>query len=740
MRVDGGGEYASNQFKLYCKQTGVTLSVTTPYTPVHNAKAERLGGALQHSAKSMLSESGMPIVYWPEAVQSANFARNRVLIGKSGKSPAELWSGKEVDLNNLRTFGSVCYGHISQQTKPKAEWISNSVKCVFLGNESEDGKYYKLLNLQTLKIIRSRTAIFEEERFYKDLPDAQLDSIVFEMPNDSIDDMVQPARRSGANRYYMRNLPPVDYSHCEANFLEQAFWIGDVFVPEHYTQAVSCDESEQWKLAMDSEKSSLDKNNTFTICKLPKGRKAISSKWVYAIKSDGRFKARLVAKGFTQKYGVDFDETFAPTLKMSTFRMILSQSVTLGLSLVHMDVVTAFLNGFLNEEIYLRIPKNMQNDSNRNSVFKLNKALYGLKQASRQWFLRFHSFILTLGFKQSQVDPCLYKRVTASGTTLLAIYVDDLLIASNSDKDSIDLQTSLSAEFSMKTLGFPKMFLGVQIAQSTKGLIIFQQDLIDRILLRFKMQHVTVQSTPMDSKQSFSKLMNESAKFDGPYRQAIGCLQYLVTCTRPDLATSVSILAQYTNGPTVAHWEAVVRIFGYLKGTRALGISYHSGSSTNDVTAYADSSWASDVDNRRSRTGYFFKVANHLISWQSKRQVTVALSTCEAEYMALSAAVQESSYLIQLCRSFGISKIGNLVIFQDNMGTLDLAKNKKIKTRTKHIDVRYHFIREQVSAGGIKLVHCPTQLMQADILTKALPANLFLKCRDSIGMVYAFKT
>ena len=145
----------------------------------------------------------------------------------------------------------------------------------------------------------------------------------------------------------------------------------------------------------------------------------------------------------------------------------------------------------------------MQTDSNRNSVFKLNKALYGLKQASRQWFLRFHSFILTLGFKQSQVDPCLYKRVTASGTTLLAIYVDDLLIASNSDKDSIDLQTSLSAEFSMKTLGFPKMFLGVQIAQSTKGLIISQQNLIDRILLRFKMQHVTVQSTPMDSKQSF---------------------------------------------------------------------------------------------------------------------------------------------------------------------------------------------------------------------------------------------
>ena len=254
------------------------------------------------------------------------------------------------------------------------------------------------------------------------------------------------------------------------------------------------------------------------------------------------------------------------------------------------------------------------------------------------------------------------------------------------------------------------------------------------------MQHVTVQSTPMDSKQSFSKLMDESARFNGPYRQAIGCLQYLVTCTRPDLATSVSILAQYTNGPTVAHWEAVLRIFGYLKGTRALGISYHSGSSTNGVTAYADSSWASDVDNRPSRTGYFFKVANHLISWQSKRQVTVALSTCEAEYMALSAAVQESSYLIQLCCSFGISKIGNLVIFQDNMGTLDLAKNKKIKTRTKHIDVRYHFIREQVSAGGIKLVHCPTQLMQGDILTKALPANLFLKCRDSIGMVYAFKT
>ena len=142
----------------------------------------------------------------------------------------------------------------------------------------------------------------------------------------------------------------------------------------------------------------------------------------------------FVIKGFTQKYGIDFDETCARTLNMSTFQMILSQSVTLGLSLVHMDVVTAFLNGLLNEEIYLRIPKNMQTETNCGSVFKLNKALYELKQASRQWFLRFHSFIGTLGFKQSKVDPCLYKKVTNSGTTLLAVYVDDLLIASKSDK------------------------------------------------------------------------------------------------------------------------------------------------------------------------------------------------------------------------------------------------------------------------------------------------------------------
>jgi len=195
----------------------------------------------------------------------------------------------------------------------------------------------------------------------------------------------------------------------------------------------------------------------------------------------------------------------------------------------------------------------------------------------------------------------------------------------------------------------------------------------------------------MDSKLQFSKLMDESPKYDGNYRQAIGCLQYLVTL----LATSVSILAQYTNCPTIAHWDAVVRIFGYLKGTRNLGISYNKTAVNNGITAYADSSWASDIDTRRSRTGYFFKVANHLLSWQGKQQVTVALSTCEAEYMALSAAVQESSYLVQLATSIGISKLSNRVIFQDNMGALDLAKNKKIKARTKHFDTHYHLLENK---------------------------------------------
>jgi len=313
---------------------------------------------------------------------------------------------------------------------------------------------------------------------------------------------------------------------------EHAFWVGDVFVPQTLKEAKSCPDSVLWENTMNEELASLSNNDTFTVCKLPKGRKAVSAKWVYTIKSDGRYKARLVARGFAQVPGVDYEDTFSPTLRMSTFRMLLSQSVQLGLDLIHMDVVTAFLHGSLQEELYLKIPANIQTPSNKGSVFKLNKAIYGLKQASRQWFKRFHDFILRQGFQQSEVDPCLYTKQTSKGITLVAIYVDGLLIASNSPYDSVELQAALSAEFQMKHLGAPACFLGIQIEHTKLGFLIHQADLIDKILKRFDITDVATASTPMDPKIKFDKSMSGSPSFHGEYQHAIGCLQYLVTCSR----------------------------------------------------------------------------------------------------------------------------------------------------------------------------------------------------------------
>jgi hypothetical protein len=369
-------------------------------------------------------------------------------------------------------------------------------------------------------------------------------------------------------------------------------------------------------------------------------------------------------------------------------------------------------------------------------VFKINKAIYGLKQASRQWFKRFHDFIHRQGFHQSEVDPCLYTKHTSKGITLVAIYVDDLLIASNSSYDSIELQAALSAEFQMKHLGSPTRFLGIQLQRTSSGFLIHQADLIDRILQRFGVTDVEPASTPMDPKIKFDKCMSGSPSFHGEYRHAVGCLQYLVTCSRPDIAAPVSILSAYNAAPTVAHWEALLRVLAYLKGTRTLGLSFSKSPHVpSGLVGFADSTWGSDVSSRRSRTGYLFRLNGHLVSWQSKLQPTVALSTCEAEYMALSSAVQESSFLLQLIASVGFHPIRTALIHQDNKGTLDLAKNPRIKSRTKHIDIKHHFLREKLASGQICLRFTPTADMQADILTKPLVVAEFLRQRDSMGML-----
>lgn len=372
-------------------------------------------------------DSGLPLSYWPEAVDCANYTRNRiVLTGYMSKSPAELWFNKPVSLQNLRTFGAVCYRKPVNNKLGKL--TSNGDLSCFLGYANTDGDYYWVLSISNGRIYKTRDVIFNEAQLYKDLNSDLFNTppqgVVYPLFSDHPSPSNVPPHQTNDQTTIPRPIrvsprPGITKSYAH-QFNSAAFSISEP--PQTFKQAVTGLDSDIWEQSMDSELMSLRKNRTFQVCNLPPGRKTVASRWVYDIKGDGRFKSRVVAKGFTQVEGIDYQETFSPTLKMSTFRLLLSQSVRLGLTLTHMDVVTAFLNGSLDEEIYMQPPPTVKNIFPKGKVLKLKKALYGLKQSSRQWNLRFYTFMLALGYLQSDVDPWLYQFVGGPNITFVAVY------------------------------------------------------------------------------------------------------------------------------------------------------------------------------------------------------------------------------------------------------------------------------------------------------------------------------
>lgn len=448
-----------------------------------------------------------------------------------------------------------------------------------------------------------------------------------------------------------------------------------------------------------------------------------------------KYKARLVAKGCSQRKGIDFEETYSPVIRYSSLRFLLSLTVKYDLYVEQLDAVTAFLQGELSEEIYLRPPEGLEIPSNK--VLRLQKSIYGLKQSSRSWNKKLSDVLKKFGLKQSDYDPCVYYNNSKKDKWLVvAIYVDDILIFSSCKDSMRKLKQFLKSHFEMKELGEAKSFLGLNLSYDRKAgkLSIDQNKYISSMLDRFGMQNCNPVMTPMDMSTKLSKEqcpksneeLNEMRNI--PYQELIGSLLYAAQISRPDICYAVNYLSRFNNNPGKIHWLAAKRILRYLKGSMDYKLTYVKIADSS-IIGFCDSDYANDIDERKSVNGYVFLSQNGAISWSSKKQSTTALSTTEAEYVSISSAVQEALWIKGFQGEIE-GKSPTTLLYSDNQSAIHLASNESYHPRTKHIDVRHHFVRQIIQAGQIELKHIPTQNMVADIMTKSLPSikcNLFSK-------------
>jgi hypothetical protein len=458
-------------------------------------------------------------------------------------------------------------------------------------------------------------------------------------------------------------------------------------------------------------------------------------------KADGtidRFKARLVAKGYTQKYGIDYTDTFAPVAKINTVRVLLSLAANLDWPLQQFDVKNAFLHGDLTEEIYMDLPPGWSDtDIRKPKICRLKKSLYGLKQSPRAWFGRFTKSMRAFGYRQSNWDHTLFLKHRDGKVTALIVYVDDMVVTGNDPAEQAALKNYLSTEFEMKDLGSLKYFLGIEVSRCKSGIFLSQRKYVLDLLKETDMTACKPISTPLAEGMKLGIDRTQGSIDKGRYQRLIGRLMYLGH-TRLDLAHALSIISQYMHNPGEQHMSAVMRILSYLKGSPGKGVLFQKNGHFK-IECYTDVDWARSTDDRRSTSGYFTFVGGNLVTWRSKKQNVVSRSSAEAEFRGMTLSICELLWLKFLLQDVGVNHSQPMKLFCDNKVAHDIAHNPVQHDRTKHVEVDRFFIKEKLDNKVIEVPPIGTDDQVADILTKAVSSNKFSRFLDKLGMcdIYA---
>ncbi|RVX17043.1 Retrovirus-related Pol polyprotein from transposon TNT 1-94 [Vitis vinifera] len=647
-RYDGSGEQRLGPFAKYLEECGIVPQYTMPGSPSMNGVAERRNRTLKDMVRSMISHSTLPEKLWGEALKTAAYILNRVPTKAAAKTPYELWTGRKPSLKHFHIWG--CPAEVRPYKPHEKKLDSKTARNIVF--EEEEGSTIAIDNVQvSLPIIDQEVNLDPQPTYNIVQPLIANEDITSEEQTQQPQENM-PLRRSTRER---RNAISDDYIvYLQEREVESGMMEDD---PINFQQAVKSSNSHKWIEAMNEEYKSMQDNKVWELVPLPVGTKPIGCKWIFKTKRDSngnveRYKARLVAKGFTQKEGIDFKETFSPVSTKDSFRIIMALVAHYDLELHQMDVKTAFLNGDIDETIYMVQPENFVSEDSKNMVCKLTKSIYGLKQASRQWYFKFHQIIVSYGFEANLMDECVYHKFSGSKYIFLVLYVDDILLATNDIGILHDTKRFLSKHFEMKDLGDASFVLGIQIHRDrSRGILgLSQRTYIDKVLQRYGMQNSKPGDTPVAKGDKFSlnqcpKNSLESQEMQKiPYASAVGSLMYAQVCTRPDIAYIVGMLGRYLSNPGMDHWRAAKRVMRYLQRTKEYMLTYRRLDQL-ELIGYSDSDFAGCQDSRRSTSGYIYLLAGGAISWRSAKQTLVTSSTMEAEFVACYEASNQGIWL-----------------------------------------------------------------------------------------------
>lgn len=757
VKTDQGSEFVNYDMGALCEETNTKHVTSNAGDSPQNGAAERIIGVIWAKMRIVLVSSKLPMSWWGEALNYCVFAYNYspCYANPDCMSPWEMRYGRPPDISRLHQFGEVGYVlPIPSQRKKRHNLQKRGLYSFCVGFDDINGTPgWRMWCPETKTVIVSADVLWTG-RQHKTAGSAQENL-----------DLLQPA---GIDNFGTEALGLVEVFLANADLYDRllgreqvdtsadvadlatlmrvaAFEVqaSDVFEPKTTKQAITCEDKLEWRASMDSELGAIERHvmkEDVDIADLPPGANIIPSKWVYKVKQNGdgslkRRKSRIVALGFRGKEGVDYNLTYSPVATSIAIRLLFAIAMTLNLVLRQIDFKEAFLNSNVKPGVNIYVKPPPGSNTPPNKVWRLIKMLYGLKDAPLRWHETLVQALCKCGYKQCVDEPCLFYRIEGTTYSILTIVVDDIIVASNSTDVNDTLIKQLSKLYDVADLGEPKYVLGMHVRREGKHKMKLSQRLyIQGMIEKYEQTKAKPVYTPAIKDYVLTTDMcgSKTKQLDKPYRSLVGALMY-ATITRPDISVIVSVLAKFLEDPGIQHWNAAIRVLRYLKTTIDVALCYDVTSSARgrELQSYSDSSFDTCPMTSRSRTGYCIRFNGCCILWKSKLQPVVALSSTEAELIAMCGCAQDTVWLRRILRDLKFPQSGPTEMFGDNLAAKSMAENHMIRARTRHIKRRYNYLREQVSDRELRVRHIPGTENPADFLTKILGKRLFYKHRKS---------